>query len=184
MDMMTLAHEPNRAGFESHVLPLRDTLYGRALRLCRDEDMAADLVQDTVIRAWRFWPSYRQGSNLSAWLRRILTNTFINECRRDTRKRSLHEALRGEEAGRSDARGSLLPQVDHGFGDEVHAALRDLPEDFRQVLMMVDVEGGSYREAADALGCPVGTVMSRLHRARRALKKSLSQYAEAHGYAC
>ena len=171
----------DRSGFENAVLPLTPTLYGKALRLCRDADEADDLVQDTVIRAWRFWASYKEGSNVSAWLRRILTNSFLSECRRTGRQRRLNTALasQGQTATTAVEPASW---VGEGFGDEVVAALDAIPAEYRQVLLMVEIEGLAYREAAEKLRCPVGTIMSRLHRGRRALRVALCSYAATVGY--
>jgi len=170
-----------RSGFERAVLPLTPNLYGKALRLCRDADEADDLVQDTVIRAWRFWASYQEGSNVSAWLRRILTNSFLTECRRAGRKRKLSTALSGEVQTTPSTVDPVL-LVGEGFGDEVKAALDGLPVEYRSVLLLVDVEGLAYREAAEKLDCPIGTVMSRLHRGRHALREALCPYAATVGY--
>lgn len=170
-----------RGGFEATVLPLRPLLYGRALRLCRDPQQAEDLVQDTVMRAWRFWPSFRQGTNCAAWLRTILTHSFINGCRRRARERNLLAAVRDETRVAEEV--ELRPEpADLTFADEVLTALQGLSPEFRTVLECVDVEGLSYQATAERLGCPVGTVMSRLHRARRLMRGALESYAVEQGY--
>lgn len=169
----------NRSCFEAAVLPLAPTLYGRAYQLCRDPDQAEDLVQDTFARAFRYWPSFRPGSNLAAWLRRILTNTFINGCRSDARARRLQTAIREYEAvARADGPHPEQQQ----FADEVLRVLDGLSPEFRQVLLAVDVEGLSYADTAARMDCPVGTVMSRLHRARATMRTQLGDYARAEGY--
>lgn len=178
---MPMSFATDRGAFEQAVLPLAPALYGKALRLCRDADEADDLVQDTVIRAWRFWGSYQKGSNLTAWLRRILTNSFLSECRRTSRARRLNTALAAERTHESVVVDPVL-MVGEGFGDEVMSALNSIPSEFRAVLLLVDVDGLAYREAADKLGCPVGTIMSRLHRGRHALREALCSYAATVGY--
>lgn len=168
--------------FASSVLPWTGVLHRRALSLCRDADLAQDLVQDTVLRAYRYWPSFRHGGDnqLGAWLRRILTNTFINSCRGEARRRRLEESLRDTQSPEV-VDGPALDEV--GFGDEVRDALAQLRPEFRQVLLLVDVEQLSYAEAAEQLGCPIGTVMSRLHRARAAMRNTLAEYAVSEGCA-
>lgn len=182
---MTAVALPNtdRGGFEAAVLPLRPVLYRRALHLCRDPQGAEDLVQDTVMRAWRFWPSFRQGTNCAAWLKTILHHIFINGCRRRGRERRLLSAVREVQAQAADGHGARpVDAFDQRLGDEVLAALSELPMAFREVLLLVDVDGLSYQEAADRIERPVGTVMSRLHRARRLMRGGLQGYAAEHGY--
>lgn len=176
---MTTHDSATHSGFEAAVLPLAPSLYGRAYQLCRDPDRAQDLVQDTFARAFRYWPSFKPGSNLGAWLRRILTNTFINGCRSDARARRLRDAIIEHEGA---VRAEALAPEQLQFADEVRKAMDDLSADFRQVLMLVDVEGLSYADTAARIGCPVGTVMSRLHRARAAMRAELTEYARVEGY--
>lgn len=170
------------AAFEVAFTPVLGMLRGMAMRLARDRDDAEDLVQETVLRAWRFWPHFTPGTNARAWLRRILTNAFRDAYARRRREREVLLELDQLELGRARAH-------DDGFashasiGDEVHAALASLPREFHSVTWLVDVHNFSYGEAADRLGCPPGTVMSRLHRARRKLRAELGGYAAAHGYA-
>jgi len=171
----------SRDSFEACVLPLRGRLRGSALALCRSSAEADDLVQETVLRAWRFWPKYRQGSNCSAWLQRILRNVFINRYRALRREREILGLVRDTQLARADIPPDGLDAV--GMGDEVKSEISALSSEFQTILLMVDVEGCSYREAASAAGCPIGTVMSRLHRARNALRSRLAPYALAHGYA-
>jgi len=174
-------HAIARLEYEAAVLPHLDELYGTAVRLTRSRVDADDLLQEAMTRAWTFWDRFETGTNARAWMHRILRNTFINGYRRRRRER---EVLR--EAETEPNRGTLGtgPAVvaPDGFGDEVEAALDGLSEDFRAVVDLVDVEGLSYQEAADRLSIPVGTVMSRLHRARRALQESLRGYAAGEGY--
>jgi RNA polymerase sigma-70 factor (ECF subfamily) len=172
-------------GFEADVLDQLDALFGVAMRMTRDEASAEDLVQDTVVKAVRARDQYEPGTNLKAWLLRILTNTFINRHRRGGLER---DVLEGPDAGpladrwigaatmramREPEREALAPLVE----GEVQRALDALPETFRMVIVLSDIEGLSYREIAEAVGCPVGTVMSRLHRARRLLQVTLHDHA-------
>ncbi len=175
--------------FESAVLQHLDAMYGVALRLTKDGAAAEDLVQDTVVKAVRARTQFKPGTNLKAWLLRILTNTFINRHRRSGLER---DVLEGPSAGpladrwisastmrsmRDPERDALAPIVEA----EVRKALEELPEHFRLAIVLSDVEGLSYKEIADVMGCPVGTVMSRLHRARKILQVSLRDHAIAMG---
>ena len=175
--------------FQAQVLQHLDSMYSVALRMTRAEAAAEDLVQDTVVKAVRARDQYQLGTNLKAWLLRILTNTFINRHRRDGLER---DVLDGPDAGpladrwigaatmramRQPESDALAPLVEQ----EVRRALDALPTSFRMVVMLSDVEGLSYREIADTMDCPVGTVMSRLHRARQMLQESLRDQAVAMG---
>ncbi len=178
-----------RANFEEEALSHLDALYGAALRLTRSPSDAEDLVQDTFVKAYRFYDSFESGTNLKAWLFRIQTNTFINRYRRKTRERA---ALGGKSAGmvgdgvmsretmralRDPSRLADRPLI----SAEIERALDELPEDYRMVVLLSDVEELAYREIAEILGCPIGTVMSRLHRARKMLRASLVDQAVALG---
>jgi RNA polymerase sigma-70 factor (ECF subfamily) len=166
--------------FHREVLRHRSSLLAAALRMTGSRAEAEDLVQDAVLRAWTFWHRFEPGTNGRAWMHRILTNTFINGYRRRRREREiLGEIHRG--APRPAARLQAIPG-EH-LGDEVEAALSRLPGDFRRVLLLVDLEDRSYKDAAREIGCPVGTVMSRLHRARKAMQSELGDYAKAEGIA-
>jgi RNA polymerase sigma-70 factor (ECF subfamily) len=167
--------------FEGCVRPLLSGLRSAALRLTRRPEDADDLLQETVLRAWRFWTHYAPGSNLRAWLHRILLNTFVNGYRRARREREVMAQLR--DVTELLAPNAIEPQpLLTSVGDEVADGLAELPADFREVLWAVAVDELSYREAAESLGCPIGTVMSRLHRARHAMQCSLAPYALANGY--
>lgn len=171
-----------QAEFDREVLTRRGELFGAALRLTGCRAHAEDLVQEAVMRAWTFWHRFQPGTNGRAWMHRILVNTFINGYRRTRREREILGEIKRDVrvASAWDRQVDRVPG--EGLGDEVTAALRTLAPEFQQVLMLVDVSGKSYKVAADLIGCPIGTVMSRLHRARRAMKRQLGEYAVAEGY--
>ncbi len=164
-------------------------LHSVALRYTRDNALAEDLVHDTAVRALRFRDRFEVGSNFKAWIYTILTNTFIHRYRRQKREREIVEgASRGdvERLLRSDTSRDLAMNPENSYfkqqlSDDVVRALADLPEDFRAVVVMCDIEGQSYRDIADVLACPVGTVMSRLYRARRLLERKLGNLAAERG---
>jgi RNA polymerase sigma-70 factor (ECF subfamily) len=183
---LRLRHEvrpvlPDRGGFERVVVPLIRNLRAAALRLTKNRPDADDLVQETVLRAWRFWPRYMERDNCRAWLQRILTNTFRTEWRRAARARvkllelELHSASGCDTRDQSsNDRGFDTRERDAlGLDDQLNSALSALKPDQRRVLWLIDVRERSYREAAAELACPIGTVMSRLHRARAALRLQL-----------
>jgi RNA polymerase sigma-70 factor (ECF subfamily) len=168
--------------FETEVARHLRTLREAARRLTGSLDEADDLVQDAVMRAWTFWDRFEPGSNSRAWLHRILVNTFINAYRKRRRERDLYRAA-AEETRREVLTSLALRQAERdGLSDEVGAALRSLPVEFRAVVELVDLKDLSYREVASELGCPIGTVMSRLHRGRKQLHGMLADYASAEGY--
>jgi RNA polymerase sigma-70 factor (ECF subfamily) len=175
--------------FEAEALVHLDSLYAHALRLTRSPSDAEDLVQDTFVRALRFYERFERGTNLKAWLLRIQFNSFVNKYRRNVKEVSAGEAMSHEPATESTlGRGPLQALLDpHGaaiaplLAQEIQAALAKLPEDHQTVVVLADVEELSYKEIAEVIGCPIGTVMSRLHRARKALQERLSDQAEALG---
>ncbi|MBI4953535.1 MAG: sigma-70 family RNA polymerase sigma factor [Myxococcales bacterium] len=177
------------ASFEPQVLGHLDAVYAVALRMTRDEAAAEDLVQDTIVKAVRARDQYQPGTNLKAWLLRILTNTFINRHRRGGLERDLFEGpdagpLADRWIGAATMRAMRQPETDALaplVEEEVRRALDALPTPFRMVVVLSDVEGLSYREIAEVMDCPVGTVMSRLHRARQVLQDSLRDHAVAMG---
>lgn len=182
--------EPNDlAEFEAQSTSHLEALYGFALRLTRNPADAEDLVQEAFLRAYRFRESYAPGTNMRAWMFKILSNLFINRYRRSTRESLALDGAEGDsvaEAALSRDSVRLLrdPEAhfDAGlFGEDVARALEALPPDFRAVVILSDIEEFSYKEIADIMGCPIGTVMSRLHRARRALQKHLIDYARYAG---
>lgn len=171
-----------RANFDAAVLQHIDELIGTAVRLTGSRTEAEDLVQESILRAWLFWGRFEQGTNCRAWLHRIVMNTFINGYRRKKRERDILQSVGTDPTVVDDFESTAKRAALGGVGDEVSAALATLPEEFRTVVLLVDIEEKSYHEVAQSLGCPIGTVMSRLHRARRALKHRLRAYAQAEGY--
>lgn len=171
-----------RHDFEREVLRHRRELIGAGMRMTGSRAEAEDLVQDAVMRAWVFWHRFEPGTNGRAWMHRILLNTFINGYRRRRRERDILQTVHAQELRDQGWDASVAMTPGETLGDEVQAALDALPEDFRRVVVLVDLEERSYRDAADAIGCPIGTVMSRLHRARRAMKQKLSDYATTSGH--
>ncbi|WP_325048804.1 sigma-70 family RNA polymerase sigma factor [Amnibacterium setariae] len=182
-----------RALFETQALPFIDQLYGAAMRMTRNPADAQDLVQETFVKAFGAFRSFQQGTNLKAWLYRILTNTYINSYRkkqRDPYKSStddleewqLGEAQSTTSASRS-SRSAEAEAIDHLPDSTVKEALQSISEDFRLAVYLADVEGFSYQEIADIMHTPVGTVMSRLHRGRRLLRERLTEYAQERGIA-
>jgi len=174
-----------RSPFEEQVLPYMGQLYAAALRMTRNRSDAQDLVQETFVKAFAAFSRFRQGTNLKAWLHRILTNTFINMYRKRQRQPyqgALHD-LEDWQLGEAESFTSSLTRSaeaeasGHLPGSEVKDALQAIPEDFRLAVYFADVEGFSYREIADIMKTPVGTVMSRLHRGRRMLRELLADYA-------
>ncbi|MFO0646742.1 MAG: sigma-70 family RNA polymerase sigma factor [Polyangiales bacterium] len=183
---MNAADPQRRRRFEAEVLPHLDAMYRTAMRLTRNPSDADDLVQDSVIKAYRFFDSYETGTNVRAWLLKILTNLFFSKHRRTSLEGSV--AAMGATDPVSDgwmSAASVNPSREPERMVEkplieaaVARALEDIPEDFRTVMVLVDVEGMTYREVADAMGCPIGTVMSRLHRARKAVAQKLGIHHE------
>ncbi len=163
--------DPERVRFERAVLPWLQSLRQRALRLSRSGAEADDLVQETVLRAWRFWPRYTERDSCRAWLQRIMSNTFVSGRRRVARERAV--LVLAENEGRAVPQPSAAEPGANGLDDRLAGSLAALGAEQRRVVWLVDVEDRSYREAADQLGWPIGTVMSRLHRARGALRREL-----------
>jgi RNA polymerase sigma-70 factor (ECF subfamily) len=166
--------------FEREVAPYRDQLYLRALRLTRKPEDAEDLVQETLMRAWNGFQRFTLGTNLKAWLFRIMMNAFINSYRKRQREplllTSTMEGLADiPRHATGDSRPAEEQVLDRMLAAEVSAALRDLPADFKTAFYLTDIEGFSYREAAEIMGSPLGTVTSRLHRARYSLRSRLGQ---------
>ena len=181
----------DQATFADQAMEYMSSLYTAALRMTRNPSDAEDLVQETYLKAYRSFDSFAEGTNLKAWLYRILTNTFINSYRAKRRRPEeseledvedfyLYRHLGGLEAA-SAGRSAEDEVLDRFTDDEVKQAIESLPENFRIPVLLADVEGFSYKEIAEITGVPIGTVMSRLHRGRRALQKALHEFGKERG---
>ena len=184
----TLTKQEKDFIFEDEFLPHIDALYTFAFHLTYNEDDANDLVQETYLKAYRFVSSYELGTNAKAWLFKILKNAFINEYRKRSKQPSkieLSEVINYHDTDTSQSPGfvDLREEVFNGLiGDEVTNAVNNLPVDFRTVVLLCDVEGFSYEEISKIMDIPIGTVRSRLHRARNMLKEVLMDYAKKLGF--
>jgi len=175
--------------FEALALSHLDPLYSAALRLTKNDRDAEDLVQDTCMRAFRFFDKFERGTNMKAWLFKILTNTFINRYRRKVKERNVVEgserdAVHERFISRDATDFAANPEqylFDRLLSDDVLRAIDGLPIDFRLVVILADLQEFSYKEIAEILDCPVGTVMSRLFRGRKLLQKTLREYALGQG---
>jgi RNA polymerase sigma-70 factor (ECF subfamily) len=176
--------------FDSQVMPYLDSLYNTAYRMTRSAEDAEDLVQETYFKAYKYYDKFEEGTNLKAWLFKILKNTFINNYRKKKLEpRSVDFAEIEDSFERIVRRDNTVEAADpeaeyfHGvLDDDVKRALESLPYDYRMVVVLADLEDFSYKEIAEILDCPVGTVMSRLYRGRKLLEKALLRYARQHGY--
>jgi len=183
--------EQRAARFEQDALEYLDPLYAAALRMTRNPADAEDLVQETFAKAFAAFHQYKQGTNLKAWLYRILTNTFINSYRK--RQREPQQAMteevedwqiaRAESHTSSGLKSAEAEALERLPDSDVKEALQRIPDDFRMAVYLADVEGFAYKEIAEIMGTPVGTVMSRLHRGRRMLREMLTDYARDRGLA-
>ena len=174
--------------FEEELFPHIESLNTFAYHLCYDDAMAQDLVQDTYLKAYRFIDHYQTGTNAKAWLFKILKNGYINEYRKKSKRQtrvdleeyiSYHDTDEGSKVQYLDLRDELFENM---MGDEVSIAINSLPVDFRTVVLLCDIEGFTYEEIANIIDIPLGTVRSRLFRARNLLKDKLKNYAESMGY--
>jgi RNA polymerase sigma-70 factor (ECF subfamily) len=177
------------AEFQREALPHMSALYYFALRMIGNADDAHDLVQDTFVKAWRFFEKFEQGTNCKAWLFRILKNTYINRYRKESREpdtvdfeevQEFYHSIRSPDSESTDLEQRLFANL---LDDEVTAALAALPEDFRTVVILCDLEEFTYEEIADFVDAPIGTVRSRLHRGRKLLQQALLAYARERGFA-
>jgi RNA polymerase sigma-70 factor (ECF subfamily) len=181
----------DQAQFTELTMEYMPALYSAALRMTRNPADAEDLVQETYLKAYRSFASFTAGTNLKAWLYRILTNTYINTYRAAKRRPEISDVedvedlylyrRLGPDSGAGDGRSAEDEALDRFTDDEVKAALESLPDAFRIAVLLADVEGFSYKEIAEITDVPIGTVMSRIHRGRRALQKALHEFAEARG---
>jgi RNA polymerase sigma-70 factor (ECF subfamily) len=178
--------------FEAGVLAQLDSLYRTALRMTNNTQEAEDLVQETMLKAFRFAHTYQPGTNLRAWLFRILNTSAINRYRKQATHPTPASLPEGEDfylynrirdlSGQELTQGADEEVLSQYLDEDVYQALNSLPPNFRMAVILADIEGLSYKEIADALQIPIGTVMSRISRARRQLQKSLWQYAQERGY--
>ena len=176
--------------FEDTAMPFVDALYNTAYRMTRNSQDAEDLVQETYLKAYRYYDKFTEGTNLKAWLFRILKNTFINNYRKRQSQPPQSAFDDIEDAFENQIRvepGKRIPNPEEDIlkdvlDEDVQRALDELPEDYRMVVLLADLEGFSYQEISEILEVPPGTVMSRLYRARRRLEEQMLEYARDHGY--
>ena len=178
--------------FHREAVPHIDALYGTALRLTKSESDAEDLIQETMLKAFRYFDKYENGTNCKAWLFKIMHNTFINRYRKKQKRkeylidddyRPLQERAEAPEHTPFHEHYESEEQLYFKmFGDEVKEALEEVPVDFRMVVLLADLQDFAYKEIADIMDCPIGTVMSRLYRGRRMLQAELADYAKSQGY--
>ena len=183
-----LTDEEKYSDFNSEVIPHRNMLKRYAVKLTRDYDNSEDLLQDTLLKAFRFLKSYEKGTNVKAWLFKIMQNSFINDCRKNVKQadkvdyddvQNFYENINGEDVKITHYRQDEFENV---LNDEIYKALSVLPDEFLTTILLCDIEGYTYKEISDFVGCPIGTIRSRLHRTRKILYSQLYEYANANGY--
>jgi RNA polymerase sigma-70 factor (ECF subfamily) len=179
--------------YQKEAVPHLDALYGTALRMTKDEADAEDLVQEAMLKAYRYFDKYENGTNCKAWLFKIMTNTFINRYRKSKKRKEylVDDDYRPlQERAEAPERNPFIDDFGEDeenlyfkmFGDEVKSALETMPVDFRMVVLLADLQDFAYKEIAEIMDCPIGTVMSRLYRGRRMLQAKLEDYALDEGY--
>ena len=191
MTRMSKKEDAHQRGwdFEAAAMPYLDPLYHAAYHMARNPQDAEDLVQETYLKAYKYYDKFEEGTNLKAWLFKILKNTFINSYRKKQQappkadfadiEESFETIVRDDGGGARTPEEELLEKV---LDEDVQQAIEELPHDYRMVVLLADLEGFAYKEIADILEIPVGTVMSRLYRGRRLLEEALLKYAREHGY--
>ena len=174
--------------FEREAMPFMSALYNFALRMTSNSDDAHDLVQETYLKAFRFFDKFEKGTNCKAWLFRIMKNTYINDYRKESKEpekvnftdiQDYYSTLQGAESTTDDLQAQIFNNL---LDDEITNALQKLPEDFRTVVILCDIENFTYEEIAEFIEAPIGTVRSRLHRGRKILQQKLYSYAREKGY--
>ncbi len=185
--LLSRATQKKQREFEGEAIPHMDVLYNFALRTTGNVDDARDLLQETYLKAYRFWDKYEKGTNIRAWLFRIMKNSYINRYRKETKEpdtvdyedvENFYNSIRAESTDPNDLQEKLFGNL---LGDEASKALTSLPDDFRTVVILCDIEGMTYEEIAEFLDIPIGTVRSRLHRGRKLLQQQLFDYAQKQG---
>jgi RNA polymerase sigma-70 factor (ECF subfamily) len=188
VDIMKRKVSERDGEFQQEAVPHMDALYNYALRMTGDPNDADDLLQDTYLKAYRFWDKYEKGTNVRAWLFRIMKNSYINLYRKSSKEpdtvdyddiQNFYQTIRDQSTDPNDLQEKLFGTL---LEDDVARALDSLPEDFRTVIILCDIEGFTYEEIAEFVECPVGTVRSRLHRGRKLLRDQLFEYAKKKGY--
>jgi RNA polymerase sigma-70 factor (ECF subfamily) len=183
-----IQQDPRHKEFEQQTLPHMEVLYNYALRMTGNREDANDLLQETFLKAFRFWDKFEQGTNLRAWLFRIMKNTYINVYRKEVKEpdtvdydeiEGYYNLIRDQTSDDNDLQEKMFGQL---LDDDVSKALESLPEEFRTVVILCDIEGLAYEEIAEFLQIPVGTVRSRLHRGRKLLYTALYDYAKNRGF--
>ncbi len=174
--------------FQSEALPHMDFLYNYALRMTYNAADAEDLVQETFMKAFRFWDSYEKGTNIRAWLFRIMKNAYINRYRKEKKApetveyddvQNYYNNIRDSTVESGDVQETMFGNL---LDDQVAKAIAELPDDFRTIVILCDIEELTYEEVAEFVDCPIGTVRSRLHRGRKLLRAKLLEYAKKRGY--
>jgi RNA polymerase sigma-70 factor, ECF subfamily len=186
--MTSSNQNPLHQEFSREAVPHMDTLYRYALRMTGNTDDAKDLLQETYLKAYRFWDKFEKGTNVRAWLFRIMKNTYINLYRKEIKEpdtvdfddiKEFYNGMLDDPSDGTDLQEELLDKL---FDDDVAEALESLPEEFRTVVLLCDIEGMSYEEIAGFVHAPVGTVRSRIHRGRKLLFSKLFSYAKKRGF--